>query len=176
MSEKNKKALSQGAKKGITIGVIFVLIIAILSAGLIYLNVNGGKAYSKLIIACMPHNITGEDNGKKIDFYVEYNKDYNPKTDEPLKAYQTYYFDDNGKRIDLPNGFYKSRTAEMQVILGFFYKAQEKITALKNVVYVVIALLILAAVAVIIYLWYKSWCRRQEKKKKFYLRDFQDKE
>lgn len=174
--KKEKKQLSATAKKGIRIGVIFVVIIAILSSVLVYLNTNHNKAYSKLIIACMPHNITGNDNGKEIDFFVEYNKDYNPKSDAPLKAYQVYYKDDNGKKIILPDGHYKSRTADMQVLMGFFYKAQQKIDVYKNVVYVLITLLVLAGIAVLIYFWYKSWCKRQEKKKNFYLRDFHEQE
>lgn len=171
-----KKAMSKSTKTGITLGIIFVLLIAILTSSLVFLNANQNKTYSKLVIACMPKNITGNDNGKKIDFYIEYNKDYNPKTDEPLKAYQTYYFKDDGTRVNLVNGFYKSPTAEMQVLIGFFYKAQEKITSLKNVVYVLMAMTFIVGLALIIVLWYKSWCKRQAKKKSFYLRDFKSDE
>lgn len=173
--EKEKKTMTKATKKVITVGVIIALIIAILTGGLVALNSNQSKVYSKLVIAMMPKTITGNDNGKKIDFYIEYNKDYNPETDEPLKAYNTYYYDANGKKKILPNGFYESPTAEMQVLIGFFYKAQEKMNSIKNVIYVTMALLALAICALIIYLWYKSWCKRQEKKKNFYLRDFQDK-
>lgn len=175
MSDKKvKKPLSAEMKKGIKIAVIAVLIVAILCGLLAFFNANASKGYSKLIISCMPKSISGMDNGTKIDFYREYNKEYNPKTDEPITAYKIYYYDKNGKRVDLVNGQYKSETQEMQVLLGFFYEAQENIQILKNVTYVLIALFVLAMFALFIFLWYKSWVRRQNKKRKSYLTDFAD--
>lgn len=167
-----KKALTDTTKKIIKIAVSFLVIIGVLVGSLAYVSANQAKVSSKLIIACMPKSITGYDNGTKIDFYVEYNKDYNDETDDPIRAFNTYYFDKDGKRHDLPGGRYQSPTQDMQVVVGFFYKAQENIKILKNVIYVIIALVCLAVGVFLIYLWYKSWCKRQEKKKNFYLRDF----
>lgn len=170
MSE--KKTLSATAKKVIKIAVTLVVILGILSGGLIYLNVNQEKVSSKLIIACMPKTITGNDNGRDIDFYVEYNKNYDPDKDEPIKAFLAYYYDGKGEKVELPGGRYESATADMQVVVGFFFKAQQNIKILKNVITVIISLVILCGIALLIYIWYKSWCKREEKKKDFYLRDF----
>ncbi len=170
MSE--EKTLSATAKKVIKIAVSLAVILGILVGGLVYLNVNQEKVTSKLLINCMPKTIQGYDDGRPIDFYVEYNKDYNPDEDEPVKAFNTYYYNGKNERVDLPGGRYQSATADMQVLIGFFYKAQENIQILKNVVSVVIALVILCALALLIYIWYKSWCKRQEDEKNFYLRDF----
>lgn len=174
MSEQKKKALSKDAKTGITIGVIIAVIMGILVGGLVYLTQHQNEAYSKLIIAAMPKTITGVDNGVKIDFYIEYNKDFDEDKDEPIKAYQVYYFDKDGKRVDLALGHYQSATADMQVTMGFLFKAQEKIDSYKNVFRVCIALLIIVILALLIFLWYKSWVRRESAKKRNYINDFAD--
>lgn len=182
MAEKIKKPLSKAAKQCICIGVVFAVIFGMLGGLIAYLTVNQNVAYSKIIIACMPEKITGTDNNKKIDFYIEYNKDFDKKNDEPINAYRVYYKDDNGKRIDLPAGHYQSRTADMQVLLGFFAEGQKNITAMKNVIIVIVVLIFGAFICFLVYIWYLLWRNKQIKKQeqskeynnKAYLSDFDD--
>lgn len=183
MAEKIKKPLSKAAKQCICIGVVFAVIFGMLGGLIAYLTVNQNVAYSKIIIACMPEKITGTDNNKKIDFYIEYNKDFDKKKDQPINAFKVYYKDDNGKRIDLPAGHYKSRTADMQVLIGFFYQAQEKLKVVKNVVISVMFVIGVAFFGFLIYIWYLLWrnkqIRMQEQSKEYnnkaYLSDLEEK-
>ncbi len=123
------------------------------------------KIYTKVIIAALPHSITGSDNGKEVTFYMDYNKDYDSEKDEPLKQYLPYYFEGD-KRIDLPDGVYVSPTTgkEMQVTIGFFLRGANKLKVLSSVFKVLIAILIVGSIALIIFLSYLIWCYKQDKK------------
>jgi hypothetical protein len=162
--KKEKKPLTKKAKKMITVGVILAVIAGLLVGGICYINANITSVSNKLVIAFMPKPITGNDNNKEITFYIEENKDFDEENDEPIDAFNTYYYDDNGERVDLYQGQYKSSTADMQVIIGFFYMAQQNLNVFKNAMSIVLAVIILVAIAFCIYLWYRSWCKRQDKK------------
>ena len=52
------------------------------------------------------------------------------------------------------------------VSFGFVKMALEKLNTIKTVFKVVIAVMVVVLVAIGIYLWYKSWCRREDEQKK----------
>lgn len=162
---KEKKPLTKKQKKGIKIGVIIAVIAALLAGGIVFINHDNSKLYSKIVVAFMPKSMVCEDNGREIKFYIEENKDYNPEKDEPIAAWNVYYFDEVGNRTDLPDGHYQTTTANMQLTIGFLLEAEQNFHILGNVLSVILALIIIAVIGFLIYLWYKSWCRREDKKR-----------
>lgn len=122
------------------------------------------KVYTKVIIAALPKSITGNDNGKKVTFYMDYNKDFDSSKDEPLRQFLPYYYDDNDKRIDLPTGVYFSPTTgeTMQVTIGFFLRGANKLKVVSAVLQVLIVLLVIAAIAGIIVCSFFIWSYKQD--------------
>ena len=162
--KKAKRQLTKKEKNAVVIGIVLLLLLALLIGGLVLVKTNDSVANS-LVAAMMPESITGNDNGQDITFYAEKNKDYKKGEDEPIDAFSVYYYDANNERVDLPQGFYKTSTADMQVTVGFLFKAQERLHKVTTVVKVFIALLAVAIVIYLLYIWYLSWSRREDLKK-----------
>lgn len=112
------------------------------------------KIYSEAIVAVMPKTITGTDNGKKVDFYIEVNDDYDRKTDDPIEQFQVYYFDNNDKKQICANGIYRGNVETMYPLVGFFIAGMNSLKVLRNVIVAVFVVLILASLGLAGYLIY----------------------
>lgn len=122
----------------------------------------------------MPKSITDEQDGSPIQgytFYREKNKEFNAKENLPLEAFNYYYFDKDGKRIDLVDGVYigaddndKHTSDNIPVYLGFYIKAAEKFNIVGNVIKVITAILILCLIAGFIYIWYRVWSKKEDER------------
>lgn len=182
MDEKTRIENARDLKiyKGIIAIVFIISIIIAMVVGIVTTDnyVVEAKTTNGLINLLMPDSITGgaeADHVSGMTFYREKNKDYNPIKDEPISAFNYYYKTDEGKRIDLENGvfypadFYneakKGQVQPVYVFAGFYFKAYENWKVVKRVVGTVITLVCLAIVGVFIYLWYLSWCKREDAKK-----------
>ncbi|MFR5876197.1 MAG: hypothetical protein ACLUFN_06880 [Eubacterium sp.] len=167
------------------IAFVFIITAAIaLIVSVITINSYSSEAYftNKFLDILMEDEITSEEmiDGRITTFGREVNKDYDAQTDLPIDAFKYYYYDGNGKRIDLPDGnYYPSGYAidedvkPIPVYLGFYYTAAEKMQIVKNVLSVIIAIIVLAVIAFIIYLWYRIWCNRQDRLKEIRKSDIQ---
>lgn len=110
--------------------------------------------YTRAIVAAMPKSIEGDDNGRKVKFYIEVNDKYEVKEDEPITQYLVYYYDADGKRQDLPSGIYKGSTEDMYPLIGFFIAGMNSLKALKAVITTCLIFVCLAIAALAIYLAY----------------------
>ena len=88
--------------------------------------------FMKAIIKALPKKITGNDGGKKIDFYIEENDNYDSKTDQPIEQFRVYYYKD-GKKLVAHEGMYKGDYETMYPLIGFFIKGMDNLKALKGV-------------------------------------------
>lgn len=136
------------------------------------------NATNGFLTLVMPKHIdaidqTGEGaytNG--MTFYREKNKDYKPKEDEPVRAFNYYYLTEDGKRIDLENGNYyppeyydeTKDVSPVPVYLGFYIKAMDNIKIVKNVIKVIVGIVVVALIFFGIYVWYLSWRKREEER------------
>lgn len=167
MAENNntqaKKPISKVKKGWIIFGIIFSLIVAAAVGGLVYINHNQTEVSSNIMYLFMPKAITGHDNGNEITFYVEKNKDFNPKKDAPLNAYKIYYYDKNDKRVDTYQGHYKSPTNQIEAGLGFLISAKKNMNIFGNFLKVVLSAAALVAIVLLILLWYKLWNKKMDR-------------
>lgn len=107
------------------------------------------KLYTKAIIKALPKKITGNDGGKKIDFYIEENDNYDSKTDQPIEQFRVYYYKD-GKKLVAHEGMYKGNYETMYPLVGFFIKGMDNLKALKGVFLTLIIVVCGAVLALII--------------------------
>jgi hypothetical protein len=159
----------------IIIAVVFVISIAIaLVVGIVTIDSYSADAYftNKFLDVLMDDEITSQEaiDGRVTTFGREVNKDYDPNEDQPIEAFNYYYYDGAGNRIDLPDGNYypsgyavSSDVQPIPVYLGFYTTALQRVQIIKNVLKVLCAIIVVALIAFIIYVWYRSWCKRQEK-------------
>lgn len=113
------------------------------------------KLYTKAIIKALPKKITGNDGGKKIDFYIEENDDYDPKTDQPIEQFRVYYYKDgkkDGEKLIAHEGMYKGNYETMYPLVGFFIKGMDNLKALKGVFLTLIIVVCAAVLALLIWL------------------------
>lgn len=113
------------------------------------------KLYTKAIIKALPKKITGNDGGKKIDFYIEENDDYDPKTDQPIEQFRVYYYKDgkkDGEKLIAHEGMYKGNYETMYPLVGFFIKGMDSLKVLKGVFLTLIIVVCAAVLALLIWL------------------------
>ena len=113
------------------------------------------KLYTKAVVKALPKKITGNDGGKKIDFYIEENDDYDPKTDQPIEQFRVYYYKDgkkDGEKLIAHEGMYKGNYETMYPLVGFFIKGMNNLKVLKGVFLTLIIVVCAAVLAFLIWL------------------------
>lgn len=121
------------------------------------------KLYTKAIVAAMSDSIEGNDNGRKIKFYIEVNDDYNMETDDPVNQYRVYYMKD-GKKLVCHDGIYKGSTEDMYPLIGFFIDGMNNLKTLKKIITAVLVVVIASMVALAGYLIYVLWAVKADRK------------
>lgn len=163
-AEKTKKNVNPKKKK-IVIAAIIVGVIALIA---ILIGVNHTLIMSDFNYAMMPKSITADVDGRNITFYKYKNKEFNQFKDKetPLKAFGFYYLDDNGKKVDLSwdKSFTGSKGTTFTPNIWFMFKANDKLEKVKSVSSKVIPIVVIVLVVLIIYLWFKNWCKREDKR------------
>lgn len=162
MSEK-KKSLTKKSKIVIGVSVVAAVIIIVSAIFIIFTGNSSYKLYNSVMLQLMPESITSEDG---VEFFVKENPKYDGgKT--PEEEQFIFYFKNGDKEVDLPGGVFTDAEGNKSVVsFGFVKMALEKLNTIKTVFKVVIAVMVVVLVAIGIYLWYKSWCRREDEQKK----------
>lgn len=133
----------------------------------------GAKFTNAFIFALMPSQIEGtaEEGTEGVTFYVEKNKEYDANKDEPINAFSYYMLTSEGEKVYLEDGVFYPASNYMEgnkevesvpVYLDFYLQIIQKVQIIKNVVTVLITLLCIALGVGLIYIWYRSWCRRED--------------
>lgn len=169
MENQGKKKYISGSKVKVSTVVIVSVVLAVLLAlssfgfavfssqpfemkdGKVNVYEIKSKLYTKAIIKALPKKITGNDGGKKIDFYIEENDNYDSKTDQPIEQFRVYYFKD-GKKLVAHEGMYKGNYETMYPLVGFFIKGMDNLKALKGVFLTLIIVVCGAVLALLIWL------------------------
>lgn len=162
MSEK-KKSLTKKSKIVIGVSVVAAVIIIVSAIFIIFTGNSSYKLYNSVMLQLMPESITSEDG---VEFFVKENPKYDGgKT--PEEEQFIFYFKNGDKEVDLPGGVFTDANGNKSAVsVGFATLALEKLNTIKTVFKVVIAVMVVLLVVVGIYLWYKSWCRREDEQKK----------
>lgn len=168
-TEKKQHKLIPGSKVRVStvaiVSVVLAVLLALSSFGLAVFSsqpfqIKDGKAnvyefksklYTKAIVKALPKKITGNDGGKKIDFYIEVNDDYNSKTDQPIEQFRVYYYKD-GKKLVASEGMYKGDYETMYPLVGFFIQGMNNLKTLKGVFITLIIVICAAVLALLIWL------------------------
>lgn len=169
MENQGKKKFISGSKVKVSTVVIVSVVLAVLLAlssfgfavfssqpfemkdGKVNVYEIKSKLYTKAIIKALPKKITGNDGGKKIDFYIEENDNYDSKTDQPIEQFRVYYYKD-GKKLVAHEGMYKGNYETMYPLIGFFIKGMDNLKALKGVFLTLIIVICGAVLALLIWL------------------------
>ncbi|MDO4364800.1 MAG: hypothetical protein Q4C99_09750 [Clostridia bacterium] len=169
MDNQDKKKFVPGSKVKVSTVVIVSVVLAVLLAlssfglavfssqpfqlkdGKVNVYEIKSKLYTKAIIKALPKKITGNDGGKKIDFYIEENDDYDSKTDQPIEQFRVYYYKD-GKKLIAHEGMYKGNYETMYPLVGFFIKGMDNLKVLKGVFLTIIIVVCAAVLALLIWL------------------------
>ncbi len=150
-------------KKKITIAAVIVGIIAVIA---ILIGINHTAIMSDINYAFMPKSITPTVDGVQVEFFVYKNKDFNQFKDKntPLKAFGYYYIDENGKKVDLSwdKAYTGSKGTKFTPNVWFMIQSGEKFSKFKGVSSKVIPIIVLVVVVLLIYLWFRSWCKRED--------------
>ena len=169
MENQGKKKFISGSKVKVSTVVIVSVVLAVLLAlssfgfvvfssqpfemkdGKVNVYQLKSKLYTKAVVKALPKKITGNDGGKKIDFYIEENDDYDPKTDQPIEQFRVYYYKD-GKKLVAHDGMYKGNYETMYPLVGFFIKGMDSLKVLKGVFLTLIIVVCAAVLALLIWL------------------------
>lgn len=169
MENQGKKKFISGSKVKVSTVVIVSVVLAVLLAlssfgfvvfssqpfemkdGKVNVYELKSKLYTKAVVKALPKKITGNDGGKKIDFYIEENDDYDPKTDQPIEQFRVYYYKD-GKKLVAHEGMYKGNYETMYPLVGFFIKGMDSLKVLKGVFLTLIIVVCAAVLALLIWL------------------------
>lgn len=169
MENQGKKKYISGSKVKVSTVVIVSVVLAVLLAlssfgfvvfssqpfemkdGKVNVYELKSKLYTKAVVKALPKKITGNDGGKKIDFYIEENDDYDSKTDQPIEQFRVYYYKD-GKKLVAHEGMYKGNYETMYPLVGFFIKGMDNLKVLKGVFLTLIIVVCAAVLALLIWL------------------------
>lgn len=169
MENQGKKKFISGSKVKVSTVVIVSVVLAVLLAlssfgfvvfssqpfemkdGKVNVYELKSKLYTKAVVKALPKKITGNDGGKKIDFYIEENDDYDSKTDQPIEQFRVYYYKD-GKKLVAHDGMYKGNYETMYPLVGFFIKGMDNLKVLKGVFLTLIIVVCAAVLALLIWL------------------------
>ncbi|WP_290912845.1 hypothetical protein [Eubacterium sp.] len=169
MENQGKKKYISGSKVKVSTVVIVSVVLAVLLAlssfgfvvfssqpfemkdGKVNVYELKSKLYTKAVVKALPKKITGNDGGKKIDFYIEENDDYDSKTDQPIEQFRVYYYKD-GKKLVAHDGMYKGNYETMYPLVGFFIKGMDSLKVLKGVFLTLIIVVCAAVLALLIWL------------------------
>lgn len=167
MENQGKKKFISGSKVKVSTVVIVSVVLAVLLAlssfgfvvfssqpfemkdGKVNVYELKSKLYTKAVVKALPKKITGNDGGKKIDFYIEENDDYDSKTDQPIEQFRVYYYKD-GKKLVAHDGMYKGNYETMYPLVGFFIKGMDSLKVLKGVFLTLIIVVCAAVLALLI--------------------------
>lgn len=163
------KERTKKEKKVIGLGIA-LLVLLVLTVGVRQAIIKSSSFYNAYYYMIMPKSIETVFDEKDLTLYIEQNKDFDKTKNEPLEAYKVYYFEDNDaskKKVYLKNGTtLKGEKEESNLmVLQFLTSATITDNIIRNIIDKAIIVLCVLGACYLIYLWYLSWCRREDKKK-----------
>lgn len=167
MSNKKKISLNKTQRNII---ITFAVIIAVAITGFVVFKTNQTYFTTKLMYAFMPQSYVAELDEGNIEFFVEYNKDYSPKkyNNEIVKAFQYYYYDENGEKVDLgiDGGYDDDGDGEKSPLsVPFIFLMGQRISTFKSIMTKVLLVLAAVIVVALIFVWFIVWSRNEDKQK-----------
>ena len=168
--EQVKKTMPKWAKKLIAA----LLIVSIIVAGVFVIaHFFGNQIKARVIFAVVPHSIqVADENGVEYECIIELNPDYKPDREKGREdlgnAFRYYRIDKDGTKTDMGvNPSVSYNEAVVSPFLQFILAAINNGTVgrIKTTVTTIAVIVALVVVCVIIYLWYRSWCKRQDMEK-----------
>lgn len=163
LSPKNKKKLIAG----IVVGVFAVLMIATA----LIIKFNQTAVYTQVLYTFMNKSETvviNEEKNTELTLYIRKNPNYDAKTNEkmPLEAFDVYYYDKDGKEVDVGTGSFVYDGEECAMpCLGFLIKAVQNLNTAKEILKKVLIVLAVIAVVALIVVWYKVWSKHEDEEK-----------
>lgn len=167
-----KKNIPSWAKKLIIAVVVIAIVVGV---GFGVYSLYGTQIKARVVYAVLPHSITANDyeTDEEYTCIMELNKDFNSLNKEEKKqlgnAFSYKRINKDGTVIDLginPNINF-GENVEVSPFAQFVASAfvSGKLTKIITAVKVIAAILIIGFVFLVIYLWYRSWCKREDAKK-----------
>ena len=169
MAKKDKKPKTKQQKIALVLGIIWLVLFAVTICAKFAITPNS-PFYTSYAYAIMPKSVETTFDEKKITLYVEKNKDYNKKENQPLEAWKVYYYengDTSGKKIYLENGSTMKGEKEESnlMVLQFIGNASITDGIIRNIINKILIVLCILLIPYLIFIWYMSWSRRYDKKK-----------
>lgn len=164
MSDVKKKI----SKKGKILISVAVALIAVVIAGTVIFLTNQTYFSTRITYALMPKSLVAETKAGDVEFFVRLNDEYDDKeqSSTPLQAFEYYYYDKDGKEIDLgPDGYYDDDGEQLSMSLIFSYKAGEKLAAVKSVLKTIGWVLAAVVFVGLIVIWFFVWSKKQDMEK-----------
>ena len=164
-----KKPKTKQQKTAIGLGIAF-LVLFIITIGFRIAITPNSPLYTGYVYMIMPKSIETTFEDKKLTLYVEKNKDFNKKENQPLEAWRIYYYEDNDtsrEKTYLKNGSTLEGEKEQSnlMVLQFIGNATITDGIVRKITKNAIIILCVLFAAYLIYIWYLSWSRRYDKKK-----------
>ncbi|MDE5984899.1 MAG: hypothetical protein K2H13_06580 [Eubacterium sp.] len=161
--EKNKKKKI----KIISILAAILVVIIVLSS---VIAANQFRIKSELLYYVMPDSIEMElNNDSMLELYKRKNENYDYKTqkDNPLAAFEFYYYDENGDEVVVNGDNPIMIDGEVQgaPTMAFILSSSDKLNHIKKVATIVSCLVILIITVALIFIWYRVWCKKQDEEK-----------
>ena len=165
MSENNKKNTKKLKKILIPIAVI----ILVLFSALMIIRANSTAIVTKAMYSLMPESYVAETQDGEVEYFVEYSKTFNPKTDgeNALNAFEYYCYDENGNKVELgPDAtFINDSGNEISLDMMFSSSMGEKISKIQKVFSVVVKVFFVVLFVGLIVLWFFKWSKKQDLEK-----------
>lgn len=182
--KKAKKPLSKDAKKLIIVGVIFLVLFSIVFGLKAYTNTGLAKStdlkdLANISLKIMPKSVEINTNSGEIEFFMEKSKDFDSVFDnayiketkqydlQKINIYEAlnfYYYNDQGKRVDLYNGEYNTAADHIIIISHFADKLNDTIQLVNSIYSGILVALVAGFIIYLIYVWYKAWSVKEDKR------------
>ncbi|MDE6470070.1 MAG: hypothetical protein K2L19_03500 [Eubacterium sp.] len=161
--EKNKK------KKIKIISILAAILVVIIALNAI-ISANQFRIKSEALYYIMPDSIEMElNNHSVIELFKRKNENYDYKTqkDNPLAAYEFYYYDENGNEVVVAADSPLVMDDENQGAPGimFMINSADNLKHIKKVITIVSCVVILVIIVALILIWYRVWSKKQDEEK-----------
>ena len=166
--KENKQKTKQ--QKFATVTGIVILILLVITIGARLAISPHSPLYRNYALMIMPNSVDTVFEDKDLTLYIEKNKKFDDSKNQPLEAFSVYYYEDNDSskdKIYLKNGStLKGEKEESNLmVLQFLGNATITDSIIKNVLSKIFIVLCILLACWLIYIWYLSWCAREDRKK-----------
>lgn len=157
-------------KKKIKLISIAAAVAAVIIAGIIALSVNYTRIQIDVMYKLMPDYIDGSfDDVNPVRVYKRRNPDFDYKTqkDDPLAAYEFYFYDEDGEEVSVVGGeVLEIDGEEIGMLYGdFLPQLLENWGKLQNKLIITGVIAAIVIITGLIILWFVLWSKKQDAQK-----------